>query len=182
MVPEVKTILFVTDLSQSSRHAFYYAASLASFYKAKIDILYPMEDIQGSMKNYIFGLLGDDLYKKYEEQKADHARSVLIGKEKDSSRVQRALEILSDDSIEKLREDKRLVKQMIIKNKETDVTEEIYSQCQQEKYDLIVASYKCFAELHDLRAGSKIKKTIKMNNIPLLLVPASDEEFADGED
>lgn len=96
--------------------------------------------------------------------------------------MQRALEILSDDSIEKLREDKRLVKQMIIKNKETDVTEEIYSQCQQEKYDLIVASYKCFAELHDLRAGSKIKKTIKMNNIPLLLVPASDEEFADGED
>jgi len=177
MVPEVKTLLFVTDLSQSSRHAFYYAASIASFYKAKIDILYPMEDIQGSMKNYIFGLLGDELYKKYEEQKADHARSVLIGKEKDSSRVQRALEILSDDSIEKLREDKRLVKQMIIKNRETDITEEISNQCQNESYDMIVASYKCFSELHDLRSGAKIKKTMKMTNIPILLVPPHDEEI-----
>lgn len=177
MVPEVKTLLFVTDLSQSSRHAFYYAASIASFYKAKIDILYPMEDIQGSMKNYIFGLLGDELYKKYEEQKADHARSVLIGKEKDSNRVQRALEILSDDSIEKLREDKRLVKQMIIKNRETDITEEISNQCQNESYDMIVASYKCFSELHDLRSGAKIKKTMKMTNIPILLVPPHDEEI-----
>ncbi len=177
MVPEVKTLLFVTDLSQSSRHAFYYAASIASFYKAKIDILYPMEDIQGSMKNYIFGLLGDELYKKYEEQKADHARSVLIGKEKDSTRVQRALEILSDDSIEKLREDKRLVKQMIVKNRETDITEEISNQCQNESYDMIVASYKCFSELHDLRSGAKIKKTMKMTNIPILLVPPHDEEI-----
>lgn len=181
MVPEIKKIIFISDLSQSSRKAFYYAASLACFYKAPIDIFHAMEDLQGSMKPYVFNLLGEELWKKYERRKEEHARSILISKENDSLMLQNALEILSEDSKEKFQEDKSLVDQIIIKNKETDISYEIIEQCQKGKYDMIVSSYKCFVNFTGFRSGSKIKKTIKSNNIPLLLVPAYEGEWDEEE-
>jgi len=182
MVPKIKKILFISDLSKSSRNAFYYAASIASFYKADIDVFHAMEDIQESMKTYIFSFLGEELWEKYEEDKKNHARSLLISKKNDSTMVQKALEILSEDSKERLQEQKTLVNQIIVKNQETDITNEIHYQCEKENYDLIVASYKCFISLTGIRAGARIKKTIKSNNIPLLLVPVLEEEWEEGEE
>lgn len=182
MVPEIKKILFISDLSKSSRQAFYYAASTASFYKAQIDILHAMEDIQGSMKMYVYSYLGEELWDKYESSKENQARSILIGKKNDSSMVQKALEVLSADSQEKFQEERILVDQIIVKNKENDLAHEIHDQCQKEKYDMIVASYKCFVNFTDLRAGNKIKKTIKQNNIPLLLVPALAKELEEEDE
>ena len=40
MIPEIKKILYTTDLSQNARYAFGYAASLANRYDAGITILH----------------------------------------------------------------------------------------------------------------------------------------------
>jgi nucleotide-binding universal stress UspA family protein len=40
MIPQVKKILFTTDLSRQTRHAFNYAVGLASQYGASLTILY----------------------------------------------------------------------------------------------------------------------------------------------
>lgn len=182
MIPEVKKILFISDLSKSSKQAFYYAASIASFYNGNIDILHAMEDIQGSMKMYVFSFLGEDLWNKYENTKENQARSILIGKKSDVSMIKDALEVLSEDYKEKSQEDNVLLDQIIVKNKEADISEEIHNQCQKKKYDMIVSSYKCFTNFTDIRSGSKIKKTIKSNNIPLLLVPALEKEWGEEEE
>ena len=44
MIPEIKKILYATDLSENARYAFGYAASLASRYDAKITILHVLEE------------------------------------------------------------------------------------------------------------------------------------------
>ena len=44
MVPDIKKILFTTDLSKQTRHAFDYAISLAVT-TASLTILYVMEDL-----------------------------------------------------------------------------------------------------------------------------------------
>ncbi len=181
MVPEIKEILFISDLSQSSRTAFYYAASIAHFYRAKVDILHAMEDIPEGTKSYIFNFLGDELTKKYEDKRVESARSVLIGKKDDGLMVQKALELLTEDSKAQFEEERFTVDQIIIKDKEGDIAHEITKQCQKVKYDLIVSSYKCFLSFTGVRAGSKIKKAIKNTNIPLLLIPIHDKEWVDEE-
>ena len=45
MIPEIKKILYTTDLSQNARHAFSYAASIANRYGAGVTILHVLEDI-----------------------------------------------------------------------------------------------------------------------------------------
>ncbi len=44
MLPDIKRILYATDLSENARHAFGYAASLANRYGAKIIVLHVIED------------------------------------------------------------------------------------------------------------------------------------------
>lgn len=176
IVPEVKKILFVSDLSKSSRAAFYYAASLASLYGAQIDIFHAMEDIQDSVKSHVFTFLGEDMWKEYENKKESNARSALIAKKEDENTVQKAMEVLTDSCNQELQEGHSLVDQILIKHKEFSTSQEINKQCQNETYDLIVASYKCFTGLTSLREGSNIKKTIHSSNIPLLIIPTYEEE------
>ena len=45
MIPEIKKILYTTDLSANARFAFSYAASLANRYDAGITILHILEEI-----------------------------------------------------------------------------------------------------------------------------------------
>ena len=43
MIPEIKKILYTTDLSKNARHAFSYAASIANRYDAGVTILHVLE-------------------------------------------------------------------------------------------------------------------------------------------
>jgi len=59
MVPKIKKILFATNLSAESRHAFDYAISLATQYGATITILYVMEESHWSTGDYVKNILGE---------------------------------------------------------------------------------------------------------------------------
>jgi nucleotide-binding universal stress UspA family protein len=45
MIPEIRKILYATDLSKNSAYAFYYAVDMAKKYDAKIIILHAVEPI-----------------------------------------------------------------------------------------------------------------------------------------
>ena len=43
MIPEIKNILYATDLSKNSSYAFFYAADMAKRHNARIVILHSIE-------------------------------------------------------------------------------------------------------------------------------------------
>ena len=92
MVPEIKKILFTSDLTETSRHAFTYAASLAGRYCAQIVFLYVMEDIPTSAK----GFLDQTIIAKMRQKAADNARSTLVGKRHDIAMIQSELQRFCD--------------------------------------------------------------------------------------
>ena len=53
MIPQIKKILYATDLSRNSAYAFYYAVDLAQKKGATIVILNTIEPIPAYVKNYI---------------------------------------------------------------------------------------------------------------------------------
>jgi nucleotide-binding universal stress UspA family protein len=75
MIPEIKRILYTTDLSKNARFAFGYAASLANQYGAKITIFYVLEDLPTGSKGLVTSVIGEDrwqeLKKRNEEQVLD---------------------------------------------------------------------------------------------------------------
>jgi nucleotide-binding universal stress UspA family protein len=74
MIPEIKKILYTTDLSQNARYAFSYAASLANRYDAGITILHVLEDISTSADSMVINIIGQD---KWEELRVRNEKEVL---------------------------------------------------------------------------------------------------------
>ena len=73
MVPEIKRILFATDLSKNSRHAFNYAVSAADRYGATITILHVMEEISPFADRHLRSFIGEESWQ--ELQKKPRTRS-----------------------------------------------------------------------------------------------------------
>ena len=71
MKPEIKQILYATDLSENARHAFGYAADLAVKYDAKVTILYVMESMNHMVENQVKEMLGKEKWEQIKSEKHD---------------------------------------------------------------------------------------------------------------
>ena len=64
MIPQINTILYPTDLSETSNHAFSYAVSLANRYDAPIVILHVLKDITHSDGHLVTTVIGEKKWKE----------------------------------------------------------------------------------------------------------------------
>ena len=92
MVPEIKRILFTTNLSPNARKAFDYAVSLADRYGAVITVLHVMEEVSHSSDVHIKTFLGDKQWQELQEAHEQEARQILIGKRREGAMIKAALE------------------------------------------------------------------------------------------
>jgi nucleotide-binding universal stress UspA family protein len=60
MIPEIKKILYATDLSENARHAFGYAVSLANRYDAGITVLHVVEELSSFARSMVEEILGEN--------------------------------------------------------------------------------------------------------------------------
>jgi nucleotide-binding universal stress UspA family protein len=73
MIPQIKKILYATDLSKNSAYAFYHAVDLAKKHDAEIIILHTMEPISARA----FGTLTDKVYHGQQEASIEVLRNRL---------------------------------------------------------------------------------------------------------
>jgi nucleotide-binding universal stress UspA family protein len=73
MIPQIKKILYATDLSKNSAYAYRYAMNLAEKYDAEIVILHVIEPIPPMVKHYVKGFVDEINWEekiKYEQEMA----------------------------------------------------------------------------------------------------------------
>jgi nucleotide-binding universal stress UspA family protein len=73
MIPQIKKILYATDLSKNSAYAFRYAMNLAEKYGAEIVILHVIEPIPPMVRHYVKGFVDEINWEekvKYEQEMA----------------------------------------------------------------------------------------------------------------
>ena len=72
MVPEIKNILYATDLSENARYALKYASTIANRFGAAITILHVLEELLPSSLGLVSEIVGQerwaDLKKRNEEK------------------------------------------------------------------------------------------------------------------
>ncbi len=68
MLPEIKRILYTTDLSKNARYAFGYAASLANRYSAGITILHVLEEFSPHADSLVINMIGSEKWKEIRSQ------------------------------------------------------------------------------------------------------------------
>jgi len=170
MNTENKNILFATDMSNDCRDAYAYALNLATKCDGKITLLHVIESQPTSLENRIKNLFGEDRYEEIMREHESDARSVLIGKRRESDLVKTALSKLTDDFSGRrpegsVQEDNILVKK-------GDVVEEIISTANEQESDLIILSSHIGAP-NESFVSKKIQDVVRLSKVPVTIVPPS---------
>src|SRR5210317_1295534 len=89
---DIKRILYATDLSESARHAFAYAVSLANLYGASITLLHTLDETPELVDKGVVGYIGAERWEEIKKQHYQEARKSLVGKKRDSVPIREVLD------------------------------------------------------------------------------------------
>lgn len=175
MVPEIKKILFTTDLSKESRQAFDYTAGVAAKFGASIVILHVMEEVTGSSTAYVRDFLGE---KKWQELKKGHeeeARQILIGKKREGAMIREALAAFTDEATKDHKELSVTTDEIVVTS--GNIVDEIIQESQNRNCDLIVMGYYVRGKFEEAMLGSTSRRVLRRSKIPVLLIRLTEGSF-----
>jgi nucleotide-binding universal stress UspA family protein len=173
MIPNIKNILFTTDLSRHSRHAFNYAVSIAHRYGAKLTLLHVMEQVSSSadvrMKNFI----GEERWQAIKGGQEAEARQALIGKKREGAIIREALGDFCEQNLTQAELDFQIDQINVVRG---NVVDEILAETQRIGCDLIVMGYHARGKLEEAVLGSTTRRVLRRSKTPVMLVQLVDEE------
>jgi nucleotide-binding universal stress UspA family protein len=165
MYPEIKRILFASDLTETSRHAFQYASVLASRLGASLIFLHVMEDVPMSAKAF----LDEDMVDKIKKQSTDSAQSKLIGKRVEirmlESELNRFCECAFENSVDQKTVDTD------VRVLEGNVIETVISTSQEMNCDAIVLGSTRRGAFAEAVLGSVVKGVLRQSDKLVIIAP-----------
>jgi nucleotide-binding universal stress UspA family protein len=158
MIPEIKRILYTTDLSPNARYAFGYAASLANRYDAKIEILHVLEDIPHNAAVRLIDVLGE---KRWEEIQSRNEQETVV-------EIQDRLNRFCQEQQDKLANCPFIVSDIIVKT--GNAVDHILRQAAKQPYDLIVMGTHGQGMVADAMMGSTARRVVRRSQLPVLTI------------
>jgi nucleotide-binding universal stress UspA family protein len=168
MVPDIKKILFTTDLSKESRQAFDYAVSLADRYGASITILHVIEEVAAPASTYLRDFLGDERWQQIKDSHEQEARQILIGKRREGGMIREALGEFAEQAKAELGQTGIAMDEIVVAH--GNVVEELLQESERRNCDLIVMGYHARGRLEEAVVGSTTRRVLRRSNIPVFLV------------
>ena len=166
--PQIKKILFTTDLSQQTRHAFNYAAGLAHQYGATLTIIYVMEDLSGSQNAHLKAFIGSDRWEELKSSYEQQIQQVLIGKRREGAMIREALGNMFTAAQKELPEKNLRSDEIVVT--QGDPVDCITQEAEARQVDLIVMGYHPQGRLGEAIVGSVSRSVVRRSKVPVLLV------------
>jgi len=167
-LPQIKKILFTTDLTQQTRHAFNYAAGLAHQYGATLTILYVMEDISGSQSAHLKAFIGSERWEELKSSYEQQIQQVLIGKKREGAMIREALGNMFTAAQKELPEKNLRSDEIVVT--QGDPVDCITQEAEARQVDLIVMGYHPQGRLGEAIIGSVSRNVVRRSKVPVLLV------------
>ena len=164
---QIKKILYTTDLSDTSLHAFSYAVSLANCYKANITILHVMAD-DSDIEPFLINVFDEDQIQALRNRHHAEAMETLTGKRRANVFAKEAIsqfaeDVKTDTGSLSLDMDEVLVLR-------GEPAKKILEVSREHKHDLIVMGTHGHGIIEDF-LGSVARKVTRQASIPVLSVP-----------
>ncbi len=165
MLPEVKKILYATDLSDNAKIAMGWAMSLANHYDATITTIHVMPDMAEEMSLSMGYAAATDFVskalKEYEKERGDELRNTII------ERIKSACSEVHDD-VSECRLD---LNNVVIKM--GNPVKEIVSLVDEGDFDLVVIGRRGRGIIDDVLLGSVARGVVQKCSKPVLAIPYS---------
>lgn len=168
MVKAIKHILFTSDLSEISRHAFNYAAMMAMQFNCKITLLHVIEGLPQSIEEQLQGIFGKSKWNEILNNRVQTAQNLLVGKLSNREMIRVALgQFCQETGIDA--DDCGHVDHDIVVM-EGDITTSILAHAAQKGCDLVVmGASKGFVTESSI--GHNITSVMKKARVPVMVVP-----------
>lgn len=164
MIPQVKNILYTTDLSTSARYAFGYAADLANRYGADITILHVLEEISHNAHLRLREMLGETRWQELQSRNVEDVHNT----------IQRRLDRFCEDMQQKLVHCPFVVKEVLVQQGEP--VDRIMKLIDSGRFDLIVMGTHGQGLLADAMMGSTARRVVRRSALPVLTVRLPDQK------
>ena len=163
MIPQINTILYPTDLSDTSNHAFGYAASLANRYDASIVILHVLKAVTHSDVDLVTNVIGE---KKWNEV-LDRKKMEVV------ENIRKRLEDFCEQTRTEMSGYPFLVKN--IKVEIGNPVDAIVEAAAKDDVDMVIMGARGHGAIAGTVIGSVSRRVVRRCKKPVLLVQMPDE-------
>lgn len=164
MIPEIRKILYTTDLSENARHAFSYAVSLANRYGAGVTLLHVLEDISPYADSLVINILGES---RWDALRQENEQKII-------QTIQERLETFCQEVSEKVPACPFFTERIAVKI--GNPVEEILKEAETGGCDLVVMGAHGHGIIGGAMMGSVSRRVLRRCRKPVLVVRLPDKE------
>ena len=168
---EYRKILYVTDLSESGRKAFPYAASIAHRYNANLTVFHIVPD--RDFEKTLVGYISEDLWEEIKHRSLDEARNILIERKREEAAIRNSIDAICQSAI---REREACYVTYDVEVEVGDPVERILAKAQSEDYDLVVVGKHGHGALKGGLIGDTAQRVVRRCRKPVLVVEVPPKE------
>ena len=173
-LPQIKKILFTTDLTPQTQHAFNYAAGFAYQYGAALTILYVMEDIPIAESANLRAFIGSDRWRELQKSHEQHVQAILIGKKREGVLIRESLGDMVTAAQKGLPARGPQPDEIVVI--QGDPVDCIGQEAEARQVDLIIMGYHPRGRIGEAIMGSVSRSVLRRSRVPVLLVPLPDPD------
>ena len=162
MYPEIKTILYATDMGEHMRPVFRFALGMAKKHNATITMLHVAEPLSSGVRFAIDVYMSDVSVKKVLQEGMTTALK----------KMQQRLDQFCEEELKQSPEDRELVGNVeVISGRPAET---ITLQAQQRSADLIIVGSHSDTSFGANLLGSTARKVTQLSTIPVLVIPVAE--------
>ena len=164
MIPEIKKILYATDLSKNARYAFGYALSLANRYDAKITVIHIVEELSPFAQTMVEDIVGTEKLEILRKEKEAHA----------IDSIKRRLQDFCQAAVQDVSDYPLVVDKTIVQTGHP--VDQIMRHAEKVDADIIVMGSRGQGMLADVTMGSTSRRVLRRCSRPVLVVRLPEDD------
>lgn len=164
---EYKKILYTTDLSESGRQAFPYAASIAQRFESELTVFHVVET--RDFEKYVLGYISEEFWKDLQTRDLEEARQILVSRKRDDVEIKDNVHQFCQETISRHPDKPVLSYQVMVEMGEP--VEKILHEAHSGGYDLVVISkHGHRTSVKDAVIGDTARRVIRRCKVPVMVV------------
>jgi nucleotide-binding universal stress UspA family protein len=168
-VIEYKNILYATDLSDSGRAAFPYAASIARLNDSNLTVFHVLKPTK--FENYLVGYIDEELWSEIKSRDLEEVKSILVNRKRDDAAIKKCVDEFCKDSQVEGEEHPYIAYD--IKVVTGDPVSEIIREASDGDYDLVVIGKRGAGLIEEAIMGTTARRVIRHCDRPVMVIPLS---------
>lgn len=164
MIPDIKNILYATDLSKNARYAFGYAVNIANRHDALITVLHVVEELSSFARSMVEDILGE---KRWAERIQEKEAAVILD-------LKRRLDEFCNDVRHEQPDCPFVIANTIVITGHP--VDQIVHHAEEMDTDLIIMGSRGRGGLADATMGSTSRRVLRRCSKPALIVRLPEDE------